>query len=344
MGDVGGYIPPDPNGAVGPHSYLQAINDSIAEYSKSGARLFGPRDVSSLWKGFGGRCQSDGQGDPVVLYDRFADRWLVSDFAFGYGSNDNPVGPFYECVAVSRTEDPSLSWNRYAFLISSTKLPDYPKIGVWTDGYYLTVNQFDPATWAWGGVGVAAFDRSAMLAGGSASMQYLDSPVSSSGLLPANLDGASLPPAGSPEYILGFGGSGLVEYRYAVDWGNPGASTFSGPISISTAPYDTGLCGYARDCVPQPGTSVGLDANGWRLMYPLGYQNYGDHQSLVVSHTVDTGNDHAGVRWYEIRNPGGNPTVVQQGTYAPDADGRFNPSAAMANTTPASTNGSRDVA
>ena len=329
-----GASPPDPNGAVGPSAYVQAVNDAFAVYDKRGHTLLSPQPISSLWSGFGGACENDGEGDPVALYDSFADRFVLSEFAFRYGFDSQPHGPFYECIAVTKTSDPTAGWYRYAFLISDTKLDDYPKLGVWPDGYYMTMNQFlEDGTW--GGIGVAVFDRTAMLAGQNASMVYLDTPTSSTtGMLPADANGWTPPPAGSPEYFVGFDlgqwGHALDLYRFHVDWTNPAGSSFTGPSVIQTAPFDADLCSYQRDCIPQPGTADGLDANSYRLMYPLVYRNFGDHESLAVTHTVDAdGTDHAGVRWYEINDPAGSPAVSDQGTYAPDGDDRFTGSAGI---------------
>src|SRR5205807_3264727 len=198
---AGGY-PPDPNGAVGPADYVQAVNGAFEVFDKRGHRLLGPNSISSLWSGFGGQCENSGRGDPVVLYDPFADRFVLSQFAYGIGANSQPTGPYYECIAVTKTSDPTADWYRYAFLTSATKLDDYPKLGVWPDGYYMTMNQFNPDG-SWAGVGLAAFDRAAMLTGQDASMLYLDSPVNSNGVLPASATGWTAPPAGSPEYLVG---------------------------------------------------------------------------------------------------------------------------------------------
>jgi hypothetical protein len=333
LDNVDGYIPPDPNGDVGPHDYVQAVNDSFEVFDKQGHVELRPKPVSALWQGFGGKCENEGQGDPVVLYDPLADRFLISQFAFTYDTG-SPTGPFFECVAVTRTGDPTGRWYRYAFRISDTKMDDYPKLGVWPDGYYMTVNQYMP-NGNWGGVAVVAFDRAAMLQGRPASLVYLDSPdPNSNGMLPADLDGWRSPPDGSPEYLAGFDttkwGSALDLYRFHVDWSDPSSSRFAGPIQFPVAAFNPNMCGYNGDCIPQPSTSVGLSALSYRLMYRLAYRNFGDHESLVVNHTVDvTGNDLAGIRWYEIRDPGGNPFVYQQGTYAPDGKDRFNGSVAM---------------
>src|SRR5262245_3171973 len=133
-----GCLPPDTNGDVGPNNYLQIVNSQLQVFDKAGNSQLGPVDINTLWDGFGGDCETHNQGDPVALYDHLADRWLVSQFAFNIGS-----GPFSECVAISSSGDPTGSWNRYQFFVPSGKFPDYPKLGVWSDAYYMTTNQFD---------------------------------------------------------------------------------------------------------------------------------------------------------------------------------------------------------
>jgi subtilase family serine protease len=178
-----------------------------------------------------------------------------------------------------------------------------------------------------------------MLAGLPATMVYLDlAPVDMhlGGMLPADLDGPA-PPGGSPGYFVqvddntwGYSGDRLQVWRFHVDWARPAQSTFTRAGAIPTEPFDSDLCGYSRTCIPQPGTTAKVDAMADRLMYRLQYRNFGDHESLVVNHTVDVdGNDHAGIRWYELRDPGSAPFIYQQGTYAPDADHRWMASAAM---------------
>ena len=157
------------------------------------------------------------------------------------------------------------------------------------------------------------------------------------GMLPADLDGPAPPPAlpaTSFRWTTTRGGTATADrlqlWRFNVDWANASASTFTGPSVMPVAPFDSDLCGYSRNCIPQPGTAAKVDAMADRLMYRLQYRNFGTHESLVVNHTVDAdGSDHAGVRWYEIRDPRTSPSVFQQGTYAPDTDHRWMASAAM---------------
>lgn len=341
--NVNGVLPPDPVGDIGPDHYVQMVNLSFAVYDRYGTKLYGPVNNNSLWRGFGGACESTNDGDPVVLYDHLADRWLMSQFALP----NFPRGPFYQCVAVSQTPDPTGAWHRYAFTISDTKLNDYPKFGVWSDGYYMSVNQFkcNPVRCSWAGEGVVAFERDQMLDGESARMVYFNLynvDPNLGGMLPADLDGP-VPPSGAPNPFAqvddgswGYTSQDQLQvWNFHVDWNNPSSSTFTFDRALHTAAFDANMCGYSRNCIPQPG-GTDVDAISDRLMYRLQYRNFGDHQSLVVNHTVDVGGDHAGIRWYELRDSGGGWGIRQQGTFAPDGDHRWMGSAAM--------NGSGDIA
>ena len=341
LDNASGVLPPDTNGDVGPHHFFQTVNLSLAIYSKGTATtppalLYGPFGGSTLWNGFGGPCETHNNGDPVVMYDHLADRWFMSQLALPNLWFGLAIGPFYQCIAVSTTPDPTGSYHRYQFAFD--KLNDYPKFGVWPDAYYMTINQFASGTLQWAGQGVIAIDRARMLAGQPASIVYFDlssTDPNLAGMLPADLDGPA-PPAGSPGYFVqmdddawGYSADQLQLWRFHVDWTNPSASTFTGPNLLATAAFDADLCG-STPCVRQPGTAARLHALADRLMYRLQYRNFGTHESLVVNQTVDAdGQDHAGIRWYEVRNPRGAPFIHQQGTYAPDTDDRSVGSAAM---------------
>ena len=331
-------LPPDTNGDVGPNHYVQMMNIVFAIWDKSGTLLFGPAANNVLWSSFGGLCETMNQGDPIVLYDQLADRWLMSQFAFDVNGFDDPVGPYHQCIAISQTPDPTGSWNLYDFLIHETKLNDYPKFGIWPDGYYMSINQFDQnSNFDFTGAGVVAFERDKMLSGDPAQMVYFDLDLNRSGMLPSDLDGPTLPPANSPNYFaqvddtnFGFPQDQLEIWEFTVDWNTPGNSTFLETDLLPTAPFDPNLCDFNRNCIPQPGTTQRVDAISDRLMFRLAYRNFGTHESLVANHTVDAdGSDHAGVRWYELRNSGGGWTIENQGTYAPDSDHRWMGSIAM---------------
>ncbi len=312
--------PPDTNGEVGRNHYVQTVNTAFQIWDKSGVSLYGPANINTIWSGFGGACATRNDGDPVVLYDQLADRWLISQFT--------SASPYNECIAISTTSDPTGSWNRYAFQLSTTDFPDYPHLGVWPDGYYMTVNWFSNGR-TYAGPRPYVFNRTAMLAGTAATFQSTSAALGSSvaPMLPSDLDGATTPPANSPNYFAQFGNPMKI-WNYHVDWATPANSTFSNTANVAVAAFSQ-LCGGSRDCIAQPGVAQKLDAISDRLMHRLAYRNYGDHESLVVTQNVDAGGGQAGVRWYELRSPGNAPSVYQQGTYAPDATSRWMGSAAQ---------------
>ena len=312
--------PPDTNGDVGPNHYVQIVNTDFAIFNKAGAAVFGPVPVNTLWSGFGGDCQATNDGDPVVLYDQIADRWIISQFSVALANGTSK--PFLQCVAVSQTPDPTGAYFRYAF--PYTAFNDYPKMGVWPDAYYATFNMFNAAGTVFQGAKACAYDRSRMLLGQAATQQCFNTSVFFSGLLPADLDGGRLPPAGAPNPLVSLGAlsSQLAVWKFHTDWTTPANSTFTGPTTLGTAAFSD-ACGFSGTCIPQSGGGL-LDSLGDRLMYRLAYRNFADgHQSLVVNHSITAGSS-VGVRWYELRlDPAGNPSLFQQGTYAPDANYRW---------------------
>jgi hypothetical protein len=315
--------PPDTNGAVGPNHFVQIVNTSFAVFSKSGTVVYGPAANKTLWAGFGGECQADNDGDATVVYDQLADRWVVQQFAVFRG-NGTTI-PYFECLAVSTSGDPTGTYNRYAY--QSSTFPDYPKLGVWPDAYYLSTNDFQGNTFV--GASAWAFDRAKMLAGDpTATGQVTHLSSLYGGLLPSSLDGKTPPPGGSPDYFVALGSTtSLFFWKFHVDFGNVANSTFTGPSSIPVAGF-TELCNGGT-CVPQSGTTQQLDSLADRVMYRLAYRNFGDHEALLVTHSVAPGTGGGGIRWYEIRGPGGTPSVYQQGTYAPDTRFRWMASASM---------------
>ncbi|MBZ5663606.1 MAG: hypothetical protein LAO30_03295 [Acidobacteriia bacterium] len=308
--------PPDTNGTVGATQYVQWVNSSFAIFNKTtGALIAGPTAGNTLWSGFGGGCQTNNDGDPVVLYDKAAQRWVFSQFSVS-------TTPFLQCIAVSTTSDATGTFNRYSFQYGN--FDDYPKMGVWSDGYYETFNMFNGNTFV--GADACAYNRTAMLAGTAATQVCFQQGSSVGGLLPSDIDGNTAPPAGSPNYMLYFGTNNLNLYKFHADFNTPSNSTFTGPTVISVASFSP-LCGGGT-CVPQSGTTQQLDSLADRLMYRLAYRNFGTHESLVVNHSVVAGSS-GGVRWYEIQNPSGTPSVAQQSTFAPDSSYRWMGSVAM---------------
>ncbi|HXG30868.1 MAG TPA: calcium-binding protein, partial [Thermodesulfobacteriota bacterium] len=285
--------------------------------------------LDSLWTA-GGPCRS-GFGDPIVLYDRLANRWLMSEFT----TSGNHL-----CVYVSRTPDPvSGGWFLYDF--TTPDFPDYPKYAVWPDAYYVSTNESRPT--------VYALDRKRMLNGQPATFQRFTAPVlrafSFQSLTPADLDGAVPPPEGSPGYFMRHRDDevhnpvnidpdhDLLEiWEFRVDFDNPADSTFTGPINIEVEEFDSDLCGLTSfSCFPQPDTSTALDPLREVIMWRLQYRNFGTHETLVGNLVTDVdGTDHGGIRWFELRRIDGGPwTLFQEGTYAPDAANRWMGSISM---------------
>ena len=309
--------PPDTEGTVGATQYVQWVNTSFAVFNKStGALIAGPTAGNTLWSGFGGGCQTNNDGDPIVLYDKLAQRWVFSQFSVS-------TTPYLQCIAVSTTSDATGTYNRYSFQYSN--FDDYPKMSVWPDAYYETFNMFAGGT-TFVGADACAYNRSAMLAGTAATQVCFQQGTSVGGLLPSDLDGSTAPPTGSPNYMLYFGTNNLNLFKFHVDFTTPSNSTFTGPTVINVAAFSP-LCGGGT-CVPQPSTTQQLDSLADRLMYRLAYRNFGSHESLVVNHSVVAGSG-GGIRWYEIQNPSGTPVVAQQSTFAPDSNYRWMGSVAM---------------
>jgi hypothetical protein len=321
-----GYIPPDPAGDIGLNHYIQATNLHFAIYSKTGALLYGPAALSTLWQGFSGYTSD---GDPVVLYDHLADRWIITQFSLP----NYPNGPFYELLAVSQTPDPLGAWHRYSFQFS--KMPDYPKFGVWPDGYYMSANLYSSGSGNWAGPAAIVLERDSLLAGKTARMKVFELGTDRQPLLAADLDGL-LPPAGSPGYFLSVNddpanaNDHLELFSLQTDWANPANALLTGPQTIPVAVFDGNMCNGSPSCLPQPGTSSRLDALSRYLMQRLQYRNFGTYQVLMANHTVDVdANNHAGIRWYELRTEATDWSVYQQGTYAPDTNHRWMGSIAM---------------
>ena len=313
--------PPDTNGAVGATQYVQWVNTSFAVFDKSnGAVLYGPAAGNTLWSGFGGVCQSTNSGDPVVKYDSANQRWIMSQLGFSSASS----GPWYQCIAVSQTSDATGSWNRYAFQYSA--LNDYPKMAVWPDAYYESFNMFNNGA-SFAGSQACAYNGAAMRAGTTATQICFQTSSAYGGLLPADLDGSTQPPAGSAAYYLAFGTNQLQLWRFHVDFTTPSNSTFTGPTLISVASFSE-ACGGGT-CIPQQGVSQQLDSLADRLMYRLSFRQFADHNALLANHSVTAGTS-VGVRWYELRAVDtGTPQVYQQSTFAPDSNYRWMGSIAM---------------
>ena len=341
----GGCIPPDTTGAVGPSQYVQMTNSAFSVYAKNGTRLSGLTPINQLFQSFppGNVCRETNNGDPVVVYDQLADRWLLSQFAFRFDANNNPIAPWDECIAISQGPDATGPYYIYDFHLSDTKFHDYPHIGLWPDAYYMSTHEFLSPDFNYSGAAAIAFERQKMLNGQPANLIIFDlgnlpAPFNTAfgGHLPSNLDGFNLPPAGAPNYFVEVDAAtelppaaALRIWKFHVDWASPANSTFgiaSQPNStLTVTDFSRPPCSlagervYISGCVPQLGDPSQLDPIGDRLMYRVAYRNFGDHESLVLNHTVvaNATTGQMGPRWYEVRDPGGLPTIAQQSTFAP---------------------------
>ncbi|MGH2544139.1 MAG: hypothetical protein ACRDIB_15165, partial [Ardenticatenaceae bacterium] len=298
--------PPDTVGDVGIDHYIQMINcqsgSCFVIYNKEdGSIADGPFTLSTL--GGTGACAS-GLGDPIVVFDQLAGRWVLTEFAAG----GNAL-----CVYVSETEDP-ITTNWFAYNFPTPNFPDYPKYGVWPDAYYVSTNENLPA--------VYALERLEMLNGQPATMQRFTAPPLGGfpfqALTPADADGATPPPADAPGIFMRHRDdevhdpgpdpdNDFVEvFEFDVDFDNPANSTFGLADSIAVTEFDSDLCGLVSfSCVPQPGTSTQLDPLREVVMWRLQYRNFGSHQTLVGNFVTDVDDtDHHGVRWFELRKTG----------------------------------------
>jgi hypothetical protein len=338
----GGRVnPPDPDGEVGPNHYVELINLVLAVFDKQGNRLTGPTKIGDLWIGFAIPDCTDPSGDPVVLYDQLANRWILSQFTTS--GLDDPTKPFWNCVAISTTGDPTGTYYRYAFETTFNGVfyfPDYPKYGVWTNSYLLTSRDFGPTTEY--GISVYALEKNKMISGNPNARAvhfFLDSTVVplyliGDGLLPADIDGTRRPIDDAPAPIVGtqddnasYGATfdALNIWELSVNWqANPVAS-ISLKTQLPVASFDSIFpCSPdSRDCLPQPGVpsrTRWLDILSYRQRptFRLAYRNFGTYESLVTNQSVEALPGVAGARWYEIRRTGSTYSVYQQGTYAPN--------------------------
>ncbi len=309
-----GAFPPDPSGAAGPNHYVQAVNSSFRIWDKTGGIVSAPTSLNSLWT-------TSGAGDPIVMYDRHADRWFISQFSFTGNSM---------LLAVSQTPDPTGAYNSYVFSMGSS-FPDYPKFSIWWDGYYMTSNSTNTAV---------VFERDVMLAGGaSPQMVKLSLPSLGNGgfrsPLSADADGP-LPPNGTPCYFFnlednafaGVSQDQIEIYEMTTNW-TTGSATVVSSQQLSVPSFDAVFTGGFAN-ISQPGTGQKIDAIQGVLMFRAQHMRWVGYNTIVLTHAVDLGGNSSGVRWYELRDAdNGVWTVYQSGTYAPGTEDRFMSSAAM---------------
>ena len=358
--NLGGRVnPPDPVGDVGPNHYVEMVNLAYAVYDKQGNLLLGPFTLGSLWANFAVTDCAGNAGDPIVVYDQFADRWLLSQFT--------SAGPqYWNCIAISQTGDPTGAYYRYAFITQDdpdlpggTFFPDYPKYGVWKDSYVLTTRDFGEVDEY--GISVYALEKNKMVNGQAkarAVQFFLDSNVVplnliGDGLLPPDVDGKTKPKNDAPapivgtqddDYVYGAPFDALNIFELNVLWNSKPTASLVLAAQLPVAEFDSNFpCGVvpgsqppsSRDCLPQPGVTDGsryLDILSYRQRptHRLAYRNFGTYETYVTSQSVEAAPGVAGMRWYEIRRANGAYSVYQQGTYNPgDGVHRWMGSAAM---------------
>src|SRR5215469_1915152 len=340
------FTPPDPVGAVGPNHFVEMDNVSFAVYDKQGNLLSGPTLTGDLWQNFAVPDCTDPSGDPIVLYDKHADRWLLSQLTTRGLSN--PTLPFYNCVAISETEDPTGSYFRYAFVTTQGGkffFPDYPKYGTFGNSYLLTSRDFGPTTEY--GISVYALEKEKMLDGDPNARMvhfFLDSAVVpiyqiGDGLLPPDVDGEEDPSDTAPAPVVGTMDQGaqygapfdaLNIYELSVLWNDQPIASLNLAAQLPVAEFDSTFpctdtitpppASQTRSCIPQPGTTRKIDVLSYRQRptFRLAYRNFGPYETMVTNQSVQARPGIAGVRWYEIRRINGQYVLYQQGTYSPD--------------------------
>lgn len=311
--------PPDDNGAIGPRNYVQMVNFGFQVFDRQGTDLSGGvKAINSMWTGAPASvCRDNPRGDPYVVYDHLADRWLLGQLAFAVKTN-----PWDVCLAVSQTSDPTGSWFLYDVPVGATA--DYPKIGMWPTAYALATQE----GYKGGKLDVFALDRSNMLNGNPLVPQQFKVDGPANVLIPADLSGP-LPPAGADPMLVRamdggiYGGGDRVEvWNLHPDWGVPANSSLSLGSTIPVADFDSNSClgdGLNANCVPQPGVTDVLDAGMVWTRSGIQYRNFADHQAIVLNHTVNVGSSVTGIRWEELRAPevSSSFTLYQQGTFNP---------------------------
>jgi hypothetical protein len=329
-GQPAGYDPLDPTGMVGPNHFVQAINSSYQIFNKNGTAATGVIDLATLFPG------TTDDGDPIVMYDKFADRWIVTEFqSKPTGGNENEL-----IFAVSKTPDPTGAYYIYTFEPDAADFADYPKYSIWSDGYYETCNCSNQK--------VTVYERTKMLNGdqtaGFIVIPSISGPNGNSGFFcPQTLfaDG-QLPPYGSPQFMFDYTddnwGGGFKDririYKITANWTSK-TGTLAAFDSLTPKPFNSYFTGGTLQDISQPGTTTKLDALDGFFSYRVPYMRWSNYNSAVMCHPVNTGTGGtivSGIRWYELRQDTTTQkwNIYQQGTYAP-ADGlsRWNPGIGM---------------
>ncbi|MEZ5083385.1 MAG: hypothetical protein R2750_08050 [Bacteroidales bacterium] len=326
MDNIQYKIPPDTDGDVGTNHYIQMINMSFAIFNKKGTIVYGPASNLSIWQEAPAPWSNTSNGDPIVLFDEVAHRWMISELSFP----NHPYGPYYMKIAISATEDPTDSWYLYGY--EYEYFCDYPKLGIWHDGYYLTNNNnfWDGSQWDFHAVGVSVFERDSMLIGSPEARRiffdFYPNTIPWS-VLPTDFDGT--PPSSiTPAYLACYkeGTSDWIFiYKVVTNWQDIYSSSMFLMNSLLPSPFT----GNIPNGITQPDNAPYLSSMSNRLMYRLQYRNFEDYECMVANHTVNRGDGIAGIRWYEFRNNGTGWEIYQQGTYSPDNNHRWMGSIAM---------------
>jgi hypothetical protein len=304
-----GLSPSDNNMAAGPNHIIQAVNNvngtQFTIWNKAGAVVQGPTILASI-TGF------PGYGDPVVLYDQLADRWIICEFG--------PVPPTHTInIAVSTTGNPTGAWNIYQFQDVNFFI-DYEKMSVWHNAYYLSSNDFNNAGNSYLGSSVYSMDRAAMIAG-SPTATMIRTRLNDAGgnfynMGTIGLEGMT-PSSQSGLFAYPIGPTTLNVFEVIPNFG-AGTQTIGPNTALPIASYAT-----PPGTVAQQGSGTGVGTLGERMMFKLNYRNNSGTESIVMTHTVGNAGL-AAVRWYELRRVAGNWTVYQQGTITgSDGNSRF---------------------
>src|SRR5262245_28529443 len=283
---MNGGTPSDSNGSVGNNQFVETVNVryqiwSLDRATKVATSVLGPSPINNLWVGFGGACQTQNSGDPIVLFDKAARRWLISQFTTSLSG-----GSYLQCVAISTTANATGSYFRYAFAVPAGVFGDYPHFGAWSDAYYMMAHGFTSTSGSYVAALFAAMDRTKMLVGDpSATWQVIMDP-SEGGHMPADLDGFAPPPTDAPGICLSLHPSGMFVYRLTVDFAVPAHTVNALQAIVPVAPA-SGACAGGGACIPQPATTQTVSSLADRLMFRAAYRNLIDHESIVISHAVD---------------------------------------------------------
>jgi hypothetical protein len=314
MDNVDAVAPGDPNGDMGTQYYMQTINRAFSVYDRNGELVYGPVDNTSIWDNFPGPWDNvSWGGDPVFKYDHLAERWVVSAFSV---NSDQDI--YYEMIAVSVTSDPLGEYYTYAFQFD--EFPDYPKLAIWPDGYYLTykINGWRTTE--------TAVDRVAMLNGEEeVSMVVFEDGLGNYSHNPLSVDiEGFVYDSATPNYVIlpvsnpnsNPVSAWMYIYEFKPDWSEPDSSTFSLIDQLSLEPVSVDV----PPGVVQPEDYNLIDALWIRFMYPASYRKFEDHESIVATHTLWKDDGTHLMRWYEVRRDADSGWYIyQQSGYSPDS-------------------------